>query len=286
MSAYGLIELGGTKTLVAVGGSLDELTPTRIETTGPEETLGSVVEFLAPHDLQAVGVATFGPLDLDRTSSSFGRILNTPKREWAGYDLIGVLSSRLGVPVAVDTDVNAAARAEMAWGALHGMRQAAYVTVGTGIGGGLVIGGEVLHGAPHPEIGHVMVEPRHDDVFEGTCVFHGGCLEGMASGPAMASRFGAPVERLGPAAVGYVLSLATHYLGQGLRDVVYAWAPEKVVVGGGLSKLKGFHEAVTAELTAQLNGYPTGQLADGYVAPPGLGDLSGLAGALLLAEDG
>jgi fructokinase len=288
VSTYGLVELGGTKTLVAVGGSVEDVAPTRIETRGPHQTIEAVVEQLSGHRLDAIGVASFGPLDLDEASPTFGRILNTPKGEWAGFDVLGALASPLGVPVRIDTDVNAAAMAEARWGALRGTRQAAYLTVGTGIGGGLVVSGESLRGAPHPEIGHVMVEPRHDDDFPGTCPFHGGCLEGMASGPAVAARFGAPLERLGPGAVGTALSLVAHYLGQGLRDVVYAWAPEKVVVGGGLSKMSGFHDAVSEELAHQLNGYPvdTDRRRADFLLPPGLGELSGLTGALLLAGGG
>jgi fructokinase len=288
MTTFGLVELGGTKTFVATGRSLADLSPTRIATTGPEETLGAVADHLAAHDVEAIGVASFGPLDLDETSPTFGRILNTPKRLWAGFDLAGTLTSLLDKPVRLDTDVNAAAKAETRWGALRGTRQSAYLTVGTGIGGGLVVDGESLRGDPHPEIGHVMVEPRHDDVFEGSCVFHGGCLEGMASGPAMAARFGSPLERLGPAATATALSLAAYYVGQGLRDVVYAWAPQRIVIGGGLSKLTGFHDAVAAEMQTRLSGYPhqDRRYADGFVVPPGLGELSGIAGALVLAEGG
>jgi fructokinase len=286
MRSFGAIELGGTKTLVAVGESPADLSPIRIPTVGPQETLAAVGDYFSSRQVEAIGVAAFGPLDVNPTSPSYGRLANTPKPGWGGFDLIAGLNEWLSVPIRLDTDVNAAAMGESRWGALRGTSQGAYVTVGTGIGGGLIVGDATLRGFPHPELGHVVVVPLPGDSHPGSCPFHGACLEGMASGPSLIARFGRRPEDLEPSQADRAVELVAGYLAQGLRNLVYAWSPERIVIGGGLSKMAGFHAAVAAGLETQLAGYPRLGLESDFIVPPGLGDMSGLAGALTLAEAG
>lgn len=279
--------MGGTKTLVAVGDSVEDLADyVTIPSTTPDETLELVIHHLAPAGVVSVGVASFGPVELRPDHERYGCITSTPKPGWSGTPVVERLASALGVPVGFDTDVNGAALGEGRWGAASDVDDFAYVTVGTGIGGGVVIGGSPVHGAPHPEVGHVVVRRHSDDDHPGSCPFHFDCLEGMAAGPAFAARFGRTTDQLGEAETARALELLAHYLGQGLRNLVYATAPQRIVVGGGLSKIEGFHRAVRTRLVEELAGYPAeaSHLEDDFVVAPGLGDLAGLAGALLLAE--
>lgn len=287
MATLGAVEIGGTKTLVAIGDSLDELRDHRtIPTSDPAETLERVIELLAPADVAAVGVASFGPVELRPDHDRYGQITATTKPGWSYTPVAGLFADRLGVPVGFDTDVNGAALGEGRWGAASELSDFAYVTVGTGIGGGVVVRGAPVHGAPHPELGHVVVRRHPNDDFAGSCPFHRDCLEGLAAGPALEARFGRRAEELGPAETGEAVALVGHYVAQGLRNLVYATAPQRVVVGGGVSKLEGFHRSVRAGLIRELAGYPSepSHLGDDFVVAPGLGDLAGLAGALILAE--
>ena len=193
MSVYGAVEIGGTKTDVAVGTSPDDLTDrARIPTSTPEGTLGSVLRFFSGHAVSAIGVAAFGPLQLDPSQPEFGSVLATPKPAWSGIDVIGPIVSATGLPVGIDTDVNGAALGEGRWGAARGMSNHAYVTVGTGIGVGVVVDGRVLRGEHHPEAGHIAVSRMEGDPYPGGCPYHADCLEGMAAGPAPEARFGPP----------------------------------------------------------------------------------------------
>ena len=282
--AYGTVELGGTKTLVAVGTTPDDLTdPVRIPTRSPDETLDRVADYLSGHPLEAVGVASFGPVELRRERPAYGSITTTPKPGWSDTPVVAVLAEAVGVPVGFDTDVNGAALGEGEWGAATGLNSYVYVTVGTGIGLGAVVEGKPLHGMVHPEFGHVVVKQHPDDSYAGRCPFHGDCLEGMATGVALADRFGPHDTWDDPEAA---VELAVHYLAQGMRDATYAYAPQRIVVGGGVSKQPHFHSRLHTRLQEELAGYPG--IADhtdpGYVCPPGLGDLSGLAGCLVLAR--
>lgn len=286
MPNLGAVELGGTKTLVASGRGVADLhEPFRIETSDPATTLDLVCDRLLPADVEAVGVACFGPLELRSERGAFGHIVRTPKPGWSLTDVAGALRGRLGLPLSIDTDVNGAALGEWKWGATSGLESSAYVTVGTGIGGGVLVSGRPLHGAPHPEVGHTVVLPHPEDDHPGSCPYHGRCLEGMASGPAIAARFGRTAEDLPEDLREEALDLVTYYLAQGLRNLVYGVAPERIVVGGGVSKLPGFHQQLGRRLLTELAGYPgvDDHAAADFVVAPGLGDLSGLAGAMVLA---
>lgn len=281
MTTYGSVEIGGTKTFVAIGSSPRDLSsPHRIATTDPGETLGAVTAFLSSHDVDAIGVASFGPLDLDRSSNGFGQMLTTPKPGWDGADVYGTIESATGVPVGLDTDVNGAALGEGRWGSASGMTDYAYVTVGTGVGAGMVSNGQLIHGTRHPEAGHVTVRRRPDDDYAGHCPYHSDCVEGMAAGPALEARFGRPEVWAGN---DRVVDLATYYAAQTLLAIVYTAAPERIIVGGGVSNLPGFHDRLRHHLGLMVAGYPTDPDLDLLVAKPGLGSLSGLAGGLVLA---
>lgn len=291
----GGIEAGGTKFVCAVGtGPGDIRAQTIISTTTPGETLGRVADFFAEQrraglEIDALGIASFGPLDLAPTSPSYGRITTTPKPGWAGTDLVGFMRGHLDVPVVVDTDVNGAAYGEFRWGAGQGLHSSAYLTVGTGVGGGAVIGGKPLRGLLHPEMGHLHMERHPDDDFAGSCPFHGDCLEGLASGPAIAARTGRAPEDLG----GHhdrVVRLEAWYLGQLVTTVIYLLSPERIVLGGGVLHLDGLLDAVRTSVIDRLGGALDGTAVaegiDAYLVPPALGSSSGVLGALALAQLG
>ncbi len=270
------IEGGGTKFLCAVGDGPDAVAEAvRIETTTPDETLGRVAAFLERHSVDAVGLAMFGPVDL-RT----GRTLETPKPGWAGVPVRArVAEAARGAPVTLDTDVNAAALAEQRLGAGEGEDPILYLTVGTGIGGGVVVGGAPLHGLLHPEIGHLSVPLIDGDDFPGTCPFHGRCLEGMASGTALSARLGQPAETA--PADHPAFDRAARYIGAGLATVTLVLSPRRIVVGGGVTKHHDLLPAVRQSLADHLAGYLP---ALPSVVAPKLPD-PGLAGAFLLALD-
>ena len=283
---YGGVEGGGTKFVCVVGTSPDDIrAETRIPTASADETLTTVVGFFADRDVDAVGVAHFGPLDLDPASPTYGHVISSPKPGWSGADVVGTLGEALGVPVGLDTDVNGAALGEARWGVGQGLDPLLYVTIGTGIGGGAVINGATMHGLMHPEMGHIRI-PRHaDDDFAGNCGWHGDCLEGLAAGPAIAERWGRPAEDLGGDTEAAV-TIEAYYLGAAMATYTLVLSPQRIVLGGGVMGLPGLLEATTAAMVEQLGGYlgsaPVD--ADDYLVAPGLGSRSGVLGALVLAE--
>lgn len=287
----GGIEAGGTKFVCAVGaGPADVRAEIHVPTTTPGVTLARVVDFFTrqPEKPAAVGIASFGPVDRDPRSPTFGFITTTPKPGWADTDLAGPLRRALGVPVAFDTDVNGAALAEYRWGPGRGVDVLVYLTVGTGIGGGAVVNGGPLHGLVHPEMGHLRVpHDRGIDPFPGACPYHGDCLEGLASAPAMRARWGVPPERLPPDHPGWMLE--TEYLAQGLASIVAVLSPQRVVVGGGVASAAHLLPRVRGRLVTLLGGYLRAPaIVDGiddYVVPPALGTRAGVLGGLALAQD-
>jgi fructokinase len=285
----GGVEAGGTKWICAVGGGPDDLgEPLVVPTTSPEETIGRVIEFFAAQEgLDAIGIGTFGPVDVDPASATWGSITSTPKPGWAHVDVAQTVARELGLPVGFDTDVNAAALGELRWGAAIGLDSFCYVTVGTGIGGGAFVNGQLVHGLLHPELGHMRVP--HDlarDAFPGACPFHGDCLEGLASGEALRARTGTPASDLGDDDP--VWELEAHYLAQGLVNVICTLSPQRLVVGGGVLRRARLLGAIRAEMRALLGGYLAAPELDGgiaeYVVAPGLGERAGVLGALELAR--
>ena len=289
---FAAIEAGGTKFVCALGTAEGELLDVvRIATRDPAATLAEALDyfgnaarkFSAP---QALGIASFGPLELEPRSPRYGRFLRTPKAGWSDFDLVTPFAQRLGVPVALDTDVNAAALAECAWGAGRGLDSLVYVTVGTGIGGGVVANGRALHGLLHPEIGHLRPRRHVDDRdFGGVCPYHGDCFEGVASGPALVARLGG---ELGDAPDTHpVWAIEADYLGQLCAQLTLAVSPQRIVLGGGVMQHARLFPALRARAQHWLGGYvartQVEEDIDAYIVMPGLGERSGILGALRLA---
>ena len=277
MAFLGAIEAGGTKFVCGVGTGPDDLVTTRIETTSPCATVASAAAWIRAKSagrLRAVGIGSFGPVDLKT-----GHITSTPKAEWRNFDLAGEVRHALGVPVAFDTDVNAAVLGEARWGAARGVRNCIYLTVGTGIGGGAIVEGKIVHGLTHPEMGHIRVPRDASDSFAGVCPYHGDCLEGLATGPAVEARWGAPGQNLPPDHPGWTLE--ARYLALGIANYICMLSPEKIIVGGGVMRQTQLYEMIRPQVAAILAGY-VGTLPE--IVPPGLGELSGVLGSLALAE--
>lgn len=284
---YAALELGGTKTVVAIGredGALIE--EIRFPTTLPAETLGSATawwkERCGDGGPVAIGVASFGPIRVARTAPDFGVMLATPKPGWKGFPLAAFLQSAFpGAAFVLDTDVNAAAMAESQFGAARGHSDVAYITVGTGFGAGVLSGGRLVHGAVHPEVGHLRV-PRHpDDRFAGVCPFHGDCLEGMCSGPAIHRRWGIEAKDL--PADHPAWEMEAWYLAHGIIALAATVCPTVVVLGGGVPQAEGLHARVARLVAEFSSGYFEGAEKPGYVVPPVLGQQAGIIGALFLA---
>lgn len=282
MNLFGAIEAGGTKFICGVGTGPDDLITTRVPTTSPEETLAECIAWISANSrgrLRAVGVGSFGPVDLNPQSPTHGFITSTPKAAWRNFDLAGAMRRGLGVPVRVDTDVNAAILAEARWGAARGLPNALYLTVGTGIGGGALVSGRLLLGLTHPEMGHVRIP--HDwvgDPYPGACPYHGDCLEGLASGPAIEARWGARAENLAPDHPAWTLE--AKYLALGIANYVCTLSPERILMGGGVMRHSPLFPMIRAELESLLAGYVAQTPA---VVPAGLGERAGILGALALA---
>ncbi len=281
----GGVEAGGTKMVCAVAYEPGEvLEEQKFPTTQPEETLVRVKEFLEnaaiKHgELAAIGYGTFGPASVTPSSKDYGKVLATPKSEWEGADVIGFLSNAFPrVGIGFDTDVNAAALGEGFAGAAVGLSNYVYVTVGTGIGGGVVIGGQPLHGSPHPETGHMRV-PLLDD-FSGVCPFHGDCLEGLASGTAIGERWGVPAQELGREHEAW--DLEAGYLAAMVQNYVACYAPERIILGGGVMEQPFLLEQIRQKYTELVGGYWTENSE--LLVSPALGNQAGITGALLLAK--
>ena len=282
------VELGGTKIACLVGTGPDDIVDEcRIPTRDPATTLADVRAFLEPHSLAAIGIASFGPIERRPGHSSYGHITRTTKAGWSHTDVVGEILGDRRVPIGFETDVNGAALGEGRWGAAAGLRSFLYLTVGTGIGGGAVSNGLIVGGLGHTELGHVPV-PRHPgDTLEGVCPYHGDCFEGLASGPAHMARLGKRLEDATEVEQALARELAAWYVAAALRGFVYSYAPERIVVGGGVASLPGLLPAVSARLVEELAGYPG--LAEhsepGFVTSPALGARAGTLGALVLAEN-
>lgn len=291
---FGGIEAGGTKFVCMVAsGPGDVVAEIVIPTTEPEQTIRAAVEFFEPYrrqsQLKAVGIATFGPIDLDAASPTYGFITTTPKPGWRNTDLLGGIREALRVPVAFDTDVNGAAYGEYTWGADNQrLDSLAYITVGTGIGVGLIVNGRPLHGLIHAEAGHMAIpHDREKDPFPGVCPYHDDCLEGLASGVSMEKRWGKSARVLPDAHEGWALEAG--YIAVAMLNLIYAYSPRRIIFGGGISQHAGIHEAVRREVRRLNNGYVQSPWVeadiDRYIVPPALGSRSGALGAVAMAMD-
>lgn len=283
----GAIEAGGTKMVLGVfDKALNSLAQTSLPTTVPEETIPQMVSFFKEHKVDALGIATFGPINLRASSKGFGTILNTPKLAWQRYPLLNAFEEALQVPCEVDTDVNAAALAESALGAAKGLQNCLYFTVGTGIGGGLYCEGQLVHGLMHPEWGHVLLSRHEEDpMLHGVCPYHPNCAEGFASGPSMQTRWGLPAKDLSEDHRGW--DLEAYYLGQLCANALMTVSPEVILLGGGVMHQSALLPLVRQYMLKFVNGYiDSEQLPpmEDYVKAPALWPDSGLIGAALLAK--
>jgi fructokinase len=288
----GGIEAGGTKCICAIGSGPEDIrAEIRVPTTDPQTTIGELLRFITGYEkengrISALGVAAFGPLDLSPVSPTYGSITSTPKPGWQNTPLLTIFRDALQLPVAIDTDVNVAAFGEQCWGAARGLENFIYLTIGTGIGGGGMLNGKFMHGLTHPEMGHVRVpQDRLADPFDGICVFHGNCLEGLASGPALEKRWGRRAESL---AVNHpAWRLEAQYLGYGIVNFICTLSPEKIILGGGVMQQSQLFPMIRTEVATSLNGYIVSEMLeariDETICPPALGNRAGVCGALALA---
>jgi fructokinase len=293
MKLFGGIESGGTKFVCMVGIDPNHLIKEeRFPTTTPCETIDRAVEVFLPYvkngELAAVGIASFGPLDLDLNSPTYGYITTTPKAGWSQIDLCGEIRRRLQVRVAFDTDVNAAAFGEQYWiQENRTLDPFLYMTVGTGVGVGVIVNGSPVHGLVHPEGGHSALP--HDwqrDPFPGVCPYHGDCLEGLASGSSMHKRWGQRPETLPDAHPAW--DLESDYIALALANLIYAYSPRRIILGGGVSQHAGLLDAVRCKVRQFMNGYVQSPMLqekiDDYILPPALGNRSGGLGAIAMAS--
>ncbi|HEX3913367.1 MAG TPA: ROK family protein [Steroidobacteraceae bacterium] len=295
MPLLGGVELGGTKCVCLIGTGPGDIRGQIAVPTGGDanETLSKIEDIFrdwhAAHGpIAALGIASFGPVDLNRSSARYGFITSTTKPGWRDTDVARRLAKLFPVPVGFDTDVNGAALAEGRWGAAKHLSDFAYVTVGTGVGAGLVIDGRPAYGFCHSELGHIRIARKAGDVWHGACAFHGDCVEGLASGVAIAARAGRPASQVPPDSP--LWELVAHALAQLLHTIVLATAPRRIFIGGGVIEGRPeLLECVRRQLVQSLNGYSRlDELAGGierYAVPPGLGSLAGPLGALALAAD-
>jgi len=283
----GALEAGGTKMVCAIGDELGNVFErVSFPTLRPEETVAPMIEFFRDKQIEALGIGSFGPLSLDPASPDFGAITTTPKPGWANYPLTKTFSEALGVPVGIDTDVNAAALGEATYGAGKGIDSLVYFTIGTGIGGGALVGGTLVHGLLHPEMGHMLLRPDpKDPAPHGFCPYHDGCLEGLASGPAIEKRWGKSAKELPEDHPAW--ELEAEYLAQMCVNTFVTLSPKKIVLGGGVMHQVHLFARVRKRTQELLNGYLSHsailEQMDETIVPPGLGDNAGAVGSLLLA---
>lgn len=283
---FGGIEAGGTKMVMVTGDENGNILETvSVPTLTPAETMPLMITFFKEHPVSALGIASFGPVDLDRQSPTYGYITSTPKLPWKDYPFLPVIREALQIPVGFDTDVNAAALAECTCGAAKGLQDCLYFTIGTGIGGGLVSGGHLVHGLQHPEMGHILLRPAASDPApHGFCPYHDGCAEGLASGPAIEKRWGKSAKELPDDHPAWALE--AEYLAQLCVDAMMTVSPRKILLGGGVMGKKQLLPMVRARFTELMGGYITAiRDVDDLIGTPALFPVSGAVGALLLARE-
>lgn len=290
---YAGIEAGGTKWVCMVAGSPGDIRSSiRFPTIQPEETIREALKFFQDQahqhgKLKGIGIGSFGPLDLNPSSPTYGCLTTTPKPGWANTDLLGPFREVFDLPIGFDTDVNAAALGEYHWGAAQGLTDFIYLTVGTGIGGGGMVNGSLIHGLVHPEMGHMRIP--HDweaDPFPGVCPYHGDCFEGLATGPAIHARWGQQGDKLPPEHPAW--QLEAHYLAMGLVNLVVTLSPQRIILGGGVMEQDHLFPLVRRKVKKILNGYISAKEIldeiEGFIVPPKLGSQAGVLGAIALAE--
>lgn len=288
MKLYGALEAGGTKMVCAIGDENGNiLERISIPTRTPAETMGPMIDFFRGKGIRALGIGCFGPVDLNKKSPTYGYITSTPKLAWQNFPIVAEFQKALGVPVGFDTDVNAAALGEATWGCTKDVENSIYITVGTGVGVGVIIGGKPYHGMMHPEGGHILLGRHPDDPMVGSgCPFHENCLEGLAAGPSLEKRWGVKGAEL--TGRKEVWQLEAYYIGQALADYILILSPERIVLGGGVTHQEGLLALIRQETAKQLAGYirtAATQNLDSYIVGVSLNDNQGVMGAVKLAMD-
>ncbi len=282
----GALEAGGTKMVCAIGDETGRiLEQVSIPTETPEITMPKMIEYFRERQVEALGIGCFGPIDPDETSETYGYITSTPKLAWANYNIVGAFREALGCPVGFDTDVNGSVLGEVTFGQAKGKRNVLYLTIGTGIGAGIFVEGNLLHGMLHPEAGHIMLAKRGDDTYEGKCPYHGTCFEGLAAGPAIEERWGCKAVELKDRAE--VWDLEAYYIAQALANYILILSPEMIILGGGVMHQEQLFPLIRGYVKEILNGYiKTKELADldNYIVPASLQDNQGIMGCLELGR--
>lgn len=283
----GAIEAGGTKFVVCIGDEFGNIIEREsFPTETPEKTVENIFKFFDGKDIEALGVGCFGPIDPDLNSDTYGYITTTPKPGWNNFNIMGALKQRYNIPMAFDTDVNGAALGEAYFGAAKGLDSALYLTIGTGIGGGAIVEGKLVHGLLHPEMGHMHLTLRADDNYAGKCPFHGTCFEGLAAGPAIEERWGKKGYELPTDHPAW--DLEAYYIAQALAIYILTLSPKKIILGGGVMKQLQLFPLIYKYTLENLNGYIQKDeiLKDieNYIVSPQLGDNAGVCGALALAK--
>ena len=282
----GAIEAGGTKFVLAIGDENGNvLEKVSIPTTTPEETFEGIYQFFDGKEFESIGVGTFGPIDLNPLSPTYGYITKTPKPGWSDCEFVGRLERRYHVPVAFDTDVNGAALGEVTYGAAKGINSCIYLTIGTGIGGGAIVEGKLVHGMLHPEMGHIKLIPHPKETYKGCCPFHDYCFEGLASGPAIEKRFNEKAYNLPKDHEAWAME--GYYIGQALCNYILTLSPQKIILGGGVMHQTQVFPYIYSTVRETLNGYvQTKEILEdieNYIVLPGCGDEAGIKGAIALA---
>ena len=283
---WGGIEAGGTHFVCAVGTSPNNIQDQiSFNTTTPEQTLNIAIDFFHQNSpIDAIGIGSFGPLDLDKNSSTYGTISSTPKEHWNNTNIVEIIKYKLKIPVFLDTDVNAALLAEYVWGNAKNIDNAVYMTVGTGIGGAAMMNGKLIHGLIHPEMGHMKIPKDEEDTFKGICKYHGDCLEGLASGLAIEKRIAKSTIR----GTNKIWELESKYLGIAISNLILTMSPERIIIGGGVMNHDGLIDSIRTQTLNTLNSYVlTDKILDNidtYIQPPYLKDNAGVLGAILLAK--
>ena len=288
MKLYGALEAGGTKMVCAIGDENGNiLERISIPTRTPAETMGPMIDFFRGKGIRALGIGCFGPVDLKKGSRTYGYITSTPKLAWQNFPIVAEFQKALGIPVGFDTDVNAAALGEATWGCTKDVENSIYITVGTGVGVGVIIGGKPYHGMMHPEGGHILLARHPEDPMVGSgCPFHENCLEGLAAGPSLEKRWGVKGAEL--TGRKEVWQLEAYYIGQALADYILILSPERIVLGGGVTHQEGLLALIRQETAKQLAGYirtAATQNLDSYIVGVSLNDNQGVMGAVKLAMD-
>lgn len=283
----GALEAGGTKMVCAIGDEkgniLDRIS---LPTQKPEETIPKIIDYFRDYDIKALGIGCFGPIDLKKESKTYGYITTTPKLDWRNYDIVGAFKETLQVPIGFDTDVNASALGEATWGITQGMENSIYITIGTGIGTGIIVGGKLLHGMLHPEAGHILLNRHKEDPYEGKCPYHKSCFEGLASGPAIEMRWGEKAYEL--TLRQDVWEMEAYYIAQAIVNYILILSPQRIVLGGGVMHQEHLMPLIRTQVKNLLSGYlDTEELneVEQYIVLASLNDNQGILGAIKLGLD-